>query len=73
MGAIVMGPWVGVKRQIEESPHSGAGELESIAEILRRMRRQCESEMTDEFSHGLSLRLDLCLVLEPCAEGGQPC
>ncbi len=72
VGAIVMGPWVGVKRQIEERPQSGAGEFESIREILRRMRRQCESEMTNEFCPHLSLRLDLCLVLAQHAEEGRP-
>jgi hypothetical protein len=63
---------VGVKRQIEESPHSRAGEFESIGEIMRRMRRQCESEMTHEFSSSLSLRLDLCLALEQYVEEGRP-
>jgi hypothetical protein len=72
VGAIVTGPWVGVKRHVEESPHSRCGEFEHIGEIMRRMRRQCESEMTNEFSPGLSLRLDLCLALEQCAEEGRP-
>ena len=72
MGAIVTGPWVGVKRHIEEIPHGRAGEFESIGEIMRRMRRQCESEMTHEFSHGLSLRLDLCVTLEQCVEEDRP-
>lgn len=72
MGAIVTGPWVGVKRQIEKSPHSRSGEFESIGEIMRCMRRQCESEMTNEFCPHLSLRLDLCLALEQCAEEGRP-
>ena len=66
-----MGPWLGVKRYIEEAPHSRAGEFESIGEIMRRMRRQCESEMTHEFSSSLSLRLDLCLALEQCVEEGR--
>jgi len=72
VGAIVTGPWVGVKRYDEETPQSRCGEFESIGEILRRMRRRCESEMTDEFSHDLFFRLDLCLVLEQCAEEGRP-
>jgi hypothetical protein len=46
--------------------------LESVGEIARRMRRQCESEMTTEFCPHLSLRLDLCLALEQCAEEGRP-
>ena len=71
MGAIVTGPWVGVKRHVEETPQRRSGEFESIGEILRRMRRQCESEMTNEFAPGLSLRLDLCLVLEQHAEEGR--
>jgi len=72
VGAIVPGPWVGVKRQIEETPQRRSGEVESIREIMRRMRRQCESEMTNEFCPHLSLRLDLCLVLEQCAEESWP-
>jgi hypothetical protein len=72
VGAIVTGPWVGVKRHVEESPHSRCGELEHIGEIMRRLRRQIESEMTHEFSPGLSLRLDLLLVLEQCVEGDWP-
>ena len=72
VGAIVTGPWVGVKRHIEESPPRRWGEFESIGEIMRRMRRQCESEMTHEFSPSLSLRLDLCLTLEQYVEEGQP-
>jgi hypothetical protein len=72
VGAIVTGPWVGVKRQIEESPQRRYQEFESVGEILRRMRRQCESEMTNEFFPGLSLRLDLCLALEQFAEEGRP-
>jgi len=63
---------VGVKRQIEESPHSEAGEFEHIGDIVHHMRRQCESEMTQEFSPSLSLRLDLCLALEQHAEEGRP-
>jgi hypothetical protein len=72
VGAIVPGPWLGVKRLVEETPHSRSGDFESIGEILRRMRRECELEMTNEFSPSLSLRLDLCLVLEHCAEEGRP-
>ena len=72
MGAIVTGPWLVVKRHVEETPHGRSGEFESIGEILRRMRRQCESEMTNEFSPSLSLRLDLCLALEQCVEEGRP-
>lgn len=64
VGAIVTGPWVGVKRHVGETPHSRSGEFEHIGEIMRRMRGQCESEMTNEFSPHLSLRLDLCLALE---------
>lgn len=62
--------WVGVTRQIEESPHSRSGELERIGEIVRCLRR-CELEMTNEFCPHLSLRLDLCLALEQCIEEGQ--
>ena len=72
VGAIVTGPWVGVKRHVEETPHSRSNEFESIGETLRRMRRQCQSEMTHKFSPSLSLRLDLCLTLEQCVEEGQP-
>jgi hypothetical protein len=72
VGAIVTGPWLGVKRHVEKTPYGRSGEFESIGEILRQMRRQCESEMTHEFSPSLSLRLDLCLMLEQCAEEGQP-
>jgi hypothetical protein len=68
----VTGPWVGVKRHVDESPQRRAGEFDSIGEIVRRMRRQCESEMTHGFSPSLSLRLDLCLALEQCAEEGRP-
>jgi hypothetical protein len=71
VGAIVTGPWVGVKRYVEETPHSRAGECERIGEILRRMRRQCESKMTDEFCPHLSLRLDLCLALEQGVKEGR--
>jgi hypothetical protein len=70
VGAIVPGPWVGVKRHVEETPLSLSGEFEHIEEIVRRMRRECELEMTNEFSPHLSLRLDLCLALEQeVAEG----
>ena len=72
MGVIVTGPWVGVKRHLEEIPQCRCDEFESVGEILRRMRRQCESEMTHEFSPGLSLRLDLCVTLEQCTEEGRP-
>jgi hypothetical protein len=57
---------------VEEVPHGRHGECESIGDIVRRMHRQCELEMTNEFSPSLSLRLDLCLVLEQCAEEGRP-
>ena len=57
---------------VEETPHGLRGEFENIGDILRRMRRQCESEMTNEFSPSLSLRLDLCLAMEQCAEEGRP-
>jgi hypothetical protein len=57
---------------VEETTQDRRGECESIGEIVRRMRGQCESEMTNEFSPSLSLRLDLCLVLEQYAEEGQP-
>ena len=46
--------------------------LRAVGEILRRMRRQCESEMTNEFCPDLSLRLDLCLALEQHTEEGRP-
>ena len=61
-----------LQRQIEETQDGRSGEFESIGEILRRMRRQCESEMTNEFCPHLSLRLDLCLVLAQHAEEGRP-
>ena len=64
MGAIVTGPWFGVKRHVEETPQCRCGEFESVGEIMRRIRRQCESEMTYEFCPHLSLRLDLFLALE---------
>ena len=72
MGAIVTGPWAGVKRHVEETQGDRSGEFESIGEIVRRMRRQGESEMTHEFSPGLSLRLDLCLAIAQCAEESRP-
>jgi hypothetical protein len=72
VGAIVTGPWVGVKRHVEEIPHGRDGEFERVWDILRRMRRECESELTHEFSYGLSLRLDLCLALEQCIVEGRP-
>jgi hypothetical protein len=72
VGAIVTGPWLGVKRHGEETPQRRRGECEHVGEILRRMRRQCESEMTHEFSPGLSLRLDLCLALEQGVEEDRP-
>ena len=61
-----------VKRHVEESPSRRRDEVERIREMVRRMRGHCESEMTHEFSPHLSLRLDLCLVLEQCAEEGRP-
>jgi hypothetical protein len=57
-----MGPWLRVKRHIEETQFST--EFQSVGEILRRMRRECESEIANEFSPSLSVRLDLCLALE---------
>jgi hypothetical protein len=57
---------------VEEAPHGRHGECESIGDIVRRMRRECEAEMTKEFSPSLSLRLDLCLAIEQCAEEGRP-
>jgi len=72
VGAIVIGPWVEVKRCVEETPHGRRGEFESVGDILRRVRRACESEMTYEFSPSLSLRLDLCLAVEQCAEEDWP-
>jgi hypothetical protein len=62
----------GVKRHVEETPHSRTTEVESIGDILRCMRRQCESEMTNVFCPHLSLRLDLCLAIEQWAEEGRP-
>lgn len=73
MGAIVTGPWVGVKRQIEESPHNRSGEFEHIGEILRRMRCEGEAAMTDEFSLSLSRCLDCCLAMEQAIEEGRRC
>jgi hypothetical protein len=72
VGAIVTGPWLGVKRHAEEIPQRQCDEFECVGDILRRLRRQCELEMTSEFSPALSLRLDLCVALEQCAEEGRP-
>jgi hypothetical protein len=36
----------------------------SIGSVLRRMRWGAEAEMTENFSHPLSLRLDFLLALE---------
>jgi hypothetical protein len=72
VGVIVPGPWVGVKRHVEEMSHGRCGGCERVGDLLRRLRRQCEWEMIHEFSPGLSLRLDLCLALEQCAEEGRP-
>jgi hypothetical protein len=55
-------------KPVEHDPH----DFESVGSILRRLRRQCESEMTNEFCPHLSLRLDLCLALEQCAEESRP-
>ena len=41
-------------------PHSS----ESIGSVLRRMRWGAEAEMTENFVHPLSLRLDFLLALE---------
>jgi len=73
VGAIVLGPWVEVKRHVEETLHSHSNEFEHIGEIMRRMRHQCESEMSNEFSSSLSLRLDLCLALEQDIEEDWSC
>ena len=73
VGAIVTGPWVGVKRHVEETPHSRAGEFESIGEIVRRMRWEAESAMTQEFSLSLSRCLDCCLAMEQALEEGRSC
>ena len=44
-----------------------------LDEVMRRMRRDVEAAMTQEFSLSLSLCLDLCLTLEQqCAEEGRP-
>jgi hypothetical protein len=64
--------WVGVKRQVEAHPPRRCSEFEHVGEMVRRLRRQCESEMTNEFCPHLSLRLDLYLVLEQHAEEGRP-
>ena len=73
VGAIVTGPWVGVKRHVEETPHGCAGEFESIGEILRRLRLLAEREMTEEFNPALSLRLDdLIRQEETWDEEGRP-
>ena len=56
----------------EDIPHGRCGKRERVGKILRRMRRQCESDMTHEFSPGLSLRLDLCLALEQSIEEYRP-
>lgn len=61
-----------VKRQVEASPPRRCDEVERLGEMVRRLRRNCESEMTNEFSPSLSLRLDLCLALEQCIEEGRP-
>ena len=71
VGAIVTGPWVGVKRHVEETPHSRSGDFESIGEILRRMRREAEASMKPEFSLSLSRCLDCCLAMEQAIEEGQ--
>lgn len=72
MGAIVTGPWVGVKRPVQETAHSRAGEFEHIGAIMRRMRREGEAAMTDEFSLSLSRCLDCCLAMEQALEEGRP-
>ena len=38
--------------------------FESIGSILRRMRREAEAQMTTEFSHPLSTRIDFLVALE---------
>ena len=63
--------WNVVKRHVEETPHSRLKEFESVGEMLRHMRHQFESEMTEDFSHGLSLRLDLVLMMEQWVEEGR--
>jgi hypothetical protein len=46
--------------------------FESIGSILRRMRRECESRMTTEFSRPLSLRIDYLLDQEQRCEEDRP-
>lgn len=47
--------------------------FESVGDILRRMRREAESQMTTTFSRPLSLRIDHLLDLEQrLDEGAEP-
>ncbi len=69
----VTGPWLGVKRHVEETPPNRSSEFEHIGEILRRTRCEGEAVMTDEFSLGLSRCLDCCLAMEQALEEGRSC
>ena len=56
-----------VARPVE--PHG----FESVGDILRRMRRDAEAQMTTTFSRPLSLRIDHLLDLEQrLDEGAEP-
>jgi len=48
-------------------PHA----FESVGNILRRMRREAEAQMTTEFSRPLSLKLDFLLDVEQRYEEGR--
>ncbi len=59
------------KRRIARpvDPHG----FESVGDILRRMRRDAEAQMTTTFSRPLSLRIDHLLNLEQrLDEGAEP-
>ena len=56
-----------ITRPVE--PHG----FESVGDILRRMRREAEAQMTTTFSRPLSLRIDHLLDLEQrLDEGAEP-
>ena len=57
---------------VEEVPHGRHGECESIGDIVRRMRRQCESEMTNEFSLAFPFAWISVWCWSRCAEEGRP-
>jgi hypothetical protein len=57
------------KRRVDApaDPHG----FESIGAIMRRLRGEVECQMTDEFSHALSLRLDALLDEEQRLDEGR--